>query len=235
MAEARLDAKGQYAIDLFIEHGRGQAEGWNVRAHEAATLGVLLKEHTAIAQRHEIARHGEGGGSGTDERHAFAVLCGRNVGHEGVDLALVVGGNALEAADGDRLFLDPTAAARGLARTIAHASQNAGKDVALPVQHKGSSVAALGDEPDVFGDGSVRGTGPLAIDHLVKVARVGNVRRGRAAPAALSHFTRLHPAQSLPARPLLPRVGMRYPNFRNGTRVVFSTRKQRGPLWQAAR
>jgi len=28
---------------------------------------------------------------------------------------------------------------------------------------------------------------------------------------------------------------MRYPNFLNGSRVVFSTRKQRGPLWQAPR
>src|SRR5262249_2218307 len=48
------------------------------------------------------------------------------------------------------------------------------------------------------------------------------------------------PFHPLASRPILaipgcfcPHDGMRYPNFRNGSRVVFSTRKQRGPLWQA--
>src|SRR5262249_45402997 len=83
-------------------HGGRQAERWNVGAHEPATLGVLLKEHAAVAEGHEIAGHGEGGGSGTDERNSFAVLRDRNVGHEGVDLTLIIGGDALEAAHSTR-------------------------------------------------------------------------------------------------------------------------------------
>jgi hypothetical protein len=92
------------------------------------------------------------------------------------DVALVVGGDALEPADGDRLVLDPAAAAGRLARAVAGPPEDPGEDVGFPVDHIGVGVAALRDQADVFRDGRVRRASPLAIDDLMKVA----VRRLRA-------------------------------------------------------
>ena len=60
----------------------------------------------------------------------------------------------------------------------------AGKDVALPIQHEGGGIAPLRDQPDVLGNGRMGRTRPLAVDDLVEVIRIGNVGRGRAAPAS---------------------------------------------------
>src|SRR6185503_20772850 len=144
------DAEGDDAVDLLVEHGYGETEGGDVGAHQPAAPGVLLEQHAGVAERHQVARHGEGRRAGADERDALAVLDGGDVGQEGVDLALVVGGDALEAADGDRLLLDTAAAACRLAGAVAHATEDAGENVALPVQHIGRGIAALSDEADVL-------------------------------------------------------------------------------------
>ena len=65
----------------------------------------------------------------------------------------------------------------GLARAVARAAEDAGKDVRLPVDHVGVAVAACGDQPDVFGNGGVGGARPLAIDDLVEIVGVLNVGR----------------------------------------------------------
>ena len=195
--------KCEDALDLLVEHRHGQAEGGDVGAHQPAALGVLLEQHAAVAERQQIARHRERGRAGADQRDALAVLLGGDLRHEGVDLALVVGGDALEAADGDRLLLDAAAPAGGLARAIADAAQDAGEDVALPVQHVGRRIAPLGDQPDVLGNGGMARTCPLAVDDLVEVVRIGNIGRGRAAPASCRDVARLHhsvPVRSLPTR-----------------------------------
>src|ERR1700686_323049 len=90
---------------------------------------------------------------------------------------LEVGGNALQPADRDRGILDTAAAARGLARTIAGASQNSRKHIRSPIDHVGVAVAALGDQADVFWNGCMRGTGPLAVDHFVKVVGCRDISR----------------------------------------------------------
>ena len=116
-------------------------------------LGSFSNSTQVIAERQQVARHGQRGRAGADQRDALAVLLRRDLRHEGVDLALVVGGDALQAADGDRLLLDAAAPAGGLARAIADAAEDAGEDVALPVQHVGRRIAPLGDQPDVLGNG----------------------------------------------------------------------------------
>ena len=102
---------------------------------------------------------------------------GRGPRHAMLDVVLEVGGDALQAADRDRRFLDAAAAAGRLARTVAGASQNSGKHVRLPIDHVGVAIAAFGDQADVFGNGGVRGTGPLAIDHFVKVVGRRDISR----------------------------------------------------------
>ncbi len=95
--------------------------------------------------------------------------CTPALGHAAAHVLLEVGGDALEAADRDGLLLDAAAAAGGLAGAVAGAAENAGKDVRLPVDHVGVAVAAGCDQSDVFRDGCVGGTRPLAIDDLVKI------------------------------------------------------------------
>src|SRR6267142_6455601 len=94
-----------------------------------------------------------------------------------LDVVLEVGGDALQPADRDRGFLDTAAAACGLARTIAGASQNSRKHIRSPIDHVGVAIAALGDQADVFWNGCMRGTGPLAVDHFVKVVGCRNISR----------------------------------------------------------
>ena len=71
---------------------------------------------------------------------------------------------------------DAATPARWLARTIACATQDAGKDIAFPIHHVGVVETPLGDQTDVFGYGGMGRAGPLAIDDLVKVRRVRHVR-----------------------------------------------------------
>ena len=112
-------------------------------------------------------------------------------GRRSRDVFLVVGGDALQAADRDRLgllalvFLHAAAAARGLARTVAGAPEDAGEDVRFPVDHVRIAVAALRDQADVFGNRRVGGTRPLAIDHLVEVVGMTDIGRLQKAPPPL--------------------------------------------------
>src|SRR6202011_866425 len=84
------------------------------------------------------------------------------------DVALVVGGDALQAADRDRLRLDAAAAAGGLARPVASPPEDSREDVRIPVDHVGVAIPPGGDQPDVFGDRRVRGESPLTIAHLME-------------------------------------------------------------------
>ena len=176
MTALELDAEAQDVVGLLVDHGVGQAEFRNLRPHHAAGLGVGIEHRAVIAERGEIARHRERGGTAADQRDALAVLRS-GLGQAMGDVVLEVGGDALQAADRDRRLLDAAAAARRLARTIAGASEDSRKHVRLPIDHVGVAVAAFGDQADVFGNGGVRGTGPLAIDHFVKVVGGRNISR----------------------------------------------------------
>ena len=102
-------------------------------------------------------------------------FCCAGFGSRARDVVLVVGGDALQAADRHRLVLDAHAPAGRLARAVAGAPENARKHVRLPVDHVGVGVAARRDQPDIFGNGRVRRAGPLAIHDFVEVVRRGNV------------------------------------------------------------
>src|SRR5947209_2975915 len=94
-----------------------------------------------------------------------------------LDVILEIRGNALQAADRHRRFLDPDAAARGLARTVAGAAEDSREHIRFPVDHVGVAITAFGDQADIFRHGRMRGAGPLAIDNLVKVIGCRNISR----------------------------------------------------------
>ena len=88
----------------------------------------------------------------------------------------MIGGDALQPADRDRLAVDAAAAAGRLARPVAGAAEDAGKDVRLAVDHVGVFETPLRDHPDVFRDVGVRGARPLAVDDLMVIIRVRSIR-----------------------------------------------------------
>ena len=135
---------------------------------------------TSIAERHQVVGDGERGGSGADAGDALAVLLRGNRRQQAGDIAAQIGGDALEAADGDGLdpsFGQASAAAGGFAGAVAGAAENAGEDVRLPIEHVGIGVPALRDQTNVFGNVGVGGTSPLAVDYFMKVVRIGGISR----------------------------------------------------------
>ena len=90
-------------------------------------------------------------------------------GSSAADIVPMVGGDALQAADGDGLGFHALAAAGRLAGPVADAPEDAGEDIRMAVDHVGVGETPLRDQPDVFGNVRVRWAGPLAIHDLVKV------------------------------------------------------------------
>src|SRR5216683_32770 len=175
-AASELDAEIEDVIGLLVDHGIRQPEFRNLGSHHAARLRVGIEHRAVIAERRQVARDGERGGATTDDRNALAVFRSRPR-HPVFDVILEVGGYALQPADRDRSVFDAAAAARGLARTIAGPSQNSRKYIRFPVDHVSVAIAAFSDQPDVFWNWRVRGTGPLAVDNFVKVVGCRNISR----------------------------------------------------------
>ena len=177
-----VDAHVQDVAGLLVDHRLGQAKARNLRAHEAAGLGLTVEHRHLVTQRRQIAGHCQRGRAGTDAGNALAVGRG-NRGHARADIVLVVGRHALEAADGDRfgllavVFFDAPAPTRRLARAVAGASEYAGKDVGHPVDEVSIAKATLTHQTYVFGNGCVGRTCPLAINDFVKVRRIGGIGR----------------------------------------------------------
>ncbi len=168
--------------DLLVDHRFGQAEARDLAADHAAAARLGIVEDDVVAERGEVARHGQRGRAGADQRDALAVAGFRRPRQAASDVFLVVGGDALQAADGDGLVLDPSAPAGGLAGPVAGAPEDAGEDIGVPVHHIGVAVAAGGDQANVFRDRRMGWTGPLAVDNLVEIGGVGNVRGRHALP-----------------------------------------------------
>ena len=177
LAADELDAEVEDVVAFLVEHVFRQAEFRNLRAHHAAGQRVLVEHHALIAYRRKIARHGQRGWAAAYERNALAVFCRGRLGQAVADVILEVGGDALEPADRDRLFLDPAAPARRLAGAVAGAAEHAREYVRFPVDHVGVAVAACGDQTDVFGHRRVRRASPLTVDDLVEIIRNRDVGR----------------------------------------------------------
>ena len=70
---AKFDAEIEDVVALLVDHLVGQAELWDLRAHHAAGAEVAVEHHAFVAHRREVARDGERGGAGADQRDALAV------------------------------------------------------------------------------------------------------------------------------------------------------------------
>src|SRR5207248_6962165 len=133
-------------------------------------------EHDAgVAELRDVARDGSRGRAGGAQAGALATLLIRVGRQIGADITLIVGGNALQAADRHRLRLDAGAAASRFAGPVAGAPEDAGKDVRLPIDRPGLGIALLGDEADVFRDRRVRRARPLAIDDFMEIVRISDI------------------------------------------------------------
>ena len=130
---------------------------------------------TSISEWHQIVGDRQRCRTRADERNLFSVFLQRGRGKQIRHISAIVRGNALQAADRDRLAVDAAAAAGRLARTIARAPENAREHVRFPVEHVGVRKPSLGDEADVLGDVRVGRTGPLAIHDTVVVIRMTDV------------------------------------------------------------
>src|SRR5690606_2567036 len=140
-----------------------------------------------------IAGDRQRGRPGTEQCDALAVLLLGDLGHEAVDVALVVGRDTFQPADRDWLLLDPAPAAGRLTGPITDPAEDAGEDVRLPIQHIGRCIAALCDEPDVLWNGCMARARPLTVYDLVEVLGIGNVRRSHPpAPGAHSGVALRH-------------------------------------------
>ena len=174
---AELHAQVEDVAGLLVDHRLGQAEARDLRADEAARLGFAVEHGDLVAQRRQVARHGQRGRPGADAGHALAVAR-RHRRHARTHVALVVGGDALEPADRHRfgllavVLLHASAPAGRLAGPVAGAAQHAREDVGHPVDHVGVAVATLADQADVLRYRGVGRAGPLAIDDLVEVGRI---------------------------------------------------------------
>ena len=126
LAAAELDAEVEDVAAFLVDDGFGQAEARDLRADHAAGLRVLVEHHAVVAERREVAGDRERGRAAADQRDALAVLRRRRLGQAVADVVLVVGGDALEAADRDRLLLDASAPAGRLARPVAGAPEDPG-------------------------------------------------------------------------------------------------------------
>src|SRR5204863_3615459 len=178
-----FDAEIEDIAHLLVDHFHRQAEARDLRPDHAARARILVEYGDVVAERREIARDGERRGPGADAGDALAVRLRGGFWHLRLDVALVVCGDALQAADRDGLgllavvFLDAPAPAGGLAGTIAGATENSGKNVGMPVDHVGVVVTPCGDQADVFGDWGMGRTGPLAIYDFVEILGCTDISR----------------------------------------------------------
>src|SRR5687768_9655578 len=99
-----------------------------------------------ISERCKIACDGQTRRSGSDQGDLFAVRFERSLRHQVFDFVFVIGGDTLQAADRDRLFVDAPAAACRFTRAITCPTEDPWEYVRVPVDHVRLGVFALGDQ-----------------------------------------------------------------------------------------
>jgi len=93
------------------------------------------------------------------------------------DLSAQIRRHALEPTNSYRLGIDALAPAGRFTGAVASTAQNPGEDIRLPVEHIGTGVFTLRDEPDIFRNICMRRARPLAVDNFMVVVWILNVGR----------------------------------------------------------
>ncbi len=167
--QPHVDAEPGDVVDLFVEHLGGQTERGDVRAHETAGTIERLEDHAFVPHGREIVGNRERSAAGADQRDAPPILLRCGSRQPVFDVAAIIGCDALQTANRNRLLFDAPASARRLTRPIAHASEDAGEHIGLAIQQVRVAEPPLRHETDVLGNIGVRRTCPLAIYNAVKV------------------------------------------------------------------
>ena len=183
LAEAGLDpADADDVTDFLVDHQLGQTEARDLAPDHATAARLGVVQGDLIAEWREVARDGERGGAGADQGDPLAVAGGGRRGQSAADVVLVVGGDALEPADRDRLLFNATTPAGRLAGSVAGPAEDAREDIGLPVDEVGVAITAGGNKPDIFRHRRVRRASPLAVDDLVKIVGIAGIGRRHAVP-----------------------------------------------------
>src|SRR4051794_623726 len=109
MFEVSVDAEVQNIIDLFVEDPLRQAKGRYLAQHKAAAFVLFIEQVQLIPERCEVSRDRQARRPGSDQSNLTPVRFERRLRHEMFDVVLVIGRDALETTDRDRLFIDTTA------------------------------------------------------------------------------------------------------------------------------
>jgi hypothetical protein len=89
----------------------------------------------------------------------------------------MIGCDALQSANGDRVVFDAAAATGGFTRTVADATENAGENVRFSIHHVCMGEFALRDQPNVLRNIGVRRASPLAVHYAVEVIGLRSIGR----------------------------------------------------------
>src|SRR5580704_2454399 len=117
--QSEVDPQVDDGGDLLVEDLRGEPEGRDIGAHQAARLVELLEDDHLVAEWDQVVCHGERRRPRTDADDPPPGLARGNHGEAVGDVAAQVGGDPFQAADRHRGPVDPGAPARGLAGAVA--------------------------------------------------------------------------------------------------------------------
>ena len=182
MTEAQVHAHIDDGGDLLVDHRPGKAERGDVGAHQPTGDGELLEDRDLVAERHQIIGDGQRGAARADAGDLLAVLLGRDGRQPVAELVLVVGRDALQAADRDRFLLDAAAATSRLTGPVADPPEDAREDVRASVDEVRVGETPLGDQPDVLRHIGVGRTCPLAIHDFMEIVGMRSVRYSHQTP-----------------------------------------------------
>ena len=153
LVEPHVDAHGDDARDLGVEHVAPEPVRRDAVAHQPAQIAPRLDERHAIAQPPQLVCRRESRRPAADDRNPLAPL-GRGRLERPAARDREIADVTLELADRQRLVV-ADAVARGLARVVADASGDRGERVVAHEHVPRAAEVALAREPDPFGDVAV--------------------------------------------------------------------------------
>ena len=157
------DAQPLDELEVHLDGFARETEGGDADEHRAAAVGQLVEDGDLVAGRGQLARDGDAGGSGADDRDRGVAR--RDLGHVVGDAARLVplDEEALHGADRQRP-VDVAAAAGALARRRADVGAHRRDRIGLARQDVALFEAALGGKVQVAATVRADGARFLALD-----------------------------------------------------------------------
>src|SRR2546423_1525193 len=118
MLEMRMDAHVENVVDLFVEYRFRQSKSRNLAEHKPAALVLFIEQMNFVTERCQVSPNCQRSRPGSDQRDLLSVRLKRRLRHQVFYFVLIVGGDALEAANRNRFFIDASAAASRFTRPV---------------------------------------------------------------------------------------------------------------------